>query len=147
MERKTKYLLAAVLLGPLAVFPAALFGSVIIWLTEYMPQYNLNEKLLVSLVFATMGLFFAYPLTLLYGLSLFLILKHYKYERLWIVVIGAMIPVFIMSKVSFTSRMSEPLIFYGYFAIWVSIACWLIAVWLPNRSSNKLLQPTAGCGG
>ena len=140
MDRQTKFLIASVLLGPLAVFPAAIFGIVILSLTGYMPEHDLIDKVLVSIVFAIMGLFFAYPLTLLYGLPLFLILKHYKYERLWVVVISTMIPVAIISDERVLGRIAEPLLFYGYFAIWVSVICWLIAVWLPNVSANKSLK-------
>jgi len=140
MDRQTKYLIAAVLLGPLAVFPAAIIGGAIMWHTGNMQQYDLLDHVLVGLAFATMGLVFAYPLTIFYGLPLFLILRRYKYERLWAIVIGAMIPVIIISNSTYTDRISDPLTFYGYFAIWVSVTCWLIAVLLPNKSSNKSLK-------
>jgi len=126
---------AAALFGPLAVFPAMFAATAIGWLSIPVVVPNLIAYYQVVLEVAVYELFFAYLLTWSYGIPLYLILRRYGFEKLWAILSGALIPVF-----CFTVFRKDLWMIFTYFATWVSIASWLIAVWLPkhrNRLSER----------
>lgn len=137
MERRDRYLIAAVIVGPLAVFPAMLIGESLLWISVPASPPDLIEQSYGAGIIAALGLVYAYPLTVVYGVPVFLILRWYQLDHLWMVVGIAMAPVAVIW--AGYGYNVEVLLFAGYFAAWVSGACWLVAVWLPaRRSPNRL---------
>jgi len=134
---KTKYLLAALLLAPLASLPAGFTASL---LFEYMSetQHFSGFQYLFQrgITFGLAGIYYSYPLTWLYGLPMLLILRYCNYERLWLIIILSLIPAYFMSGESIGGR-PDPFPIIASFVIWVSSACWIVAVWLPKFRSNK----------
>jgi len=135
------------LLGPLASLPAGITGTILmVYFSEVKQIADLHYLIETSITIGMAGAYYAYPFTLLYGLPVFLILRQYNYERLWLVVFLSVIPVYLLSGGSIGGR-PNPLLVTMSFAIWISVTCWLIAVWLPNfRSNNSLKNGTPRSG-
>ncbi|MEJ2345794.1 MAG: hypothetical protein P8090_10360 [Gammaproteobacteria bacterium] len=134
-----RYLIAAVLLGPLAVFPAMLIGESLLWIGAPAVPTDLVGQYHGAVLVAAVGLAYAYPLTLVYGVPAFLILRRHRLDRLWIVIGAGMVPVAALWALN--TYPVELFGVYAYFATWVSAACWIIAVWLPAREAERGPKP------
>jgi hypothetical protein len=139
-----RHMMAAGLLGPLAVYPAIFTAVAIGWLTVPAAASSSLEKYMTALRVGSYGVVIAYGVTWLYGVPLYRLLARYGLNNLFAILIGAMIPSFLLGQVLGEGGIVSDSAFFAYFSAWVSVFCWALAVWLPRRRSNNSLERDAG---
>ena len=141
MNTENKYLTAAVILGPLMIYPALAIPSLfrLYWVNP--EGFNFLNGLIGSLATATVALIPGYLLTILFGLPVFLFLRKRNKQSLLNIMLLSLVPVAIAS----VTNSSDPLatfIGYGYFSIIVGFACWVVACWLPKKALTRQSKAT-----
>ena len=100
MKSITKKNLAAGLIGPLGLYPAFFIAWVVLALVDtYEGRASLesaSDGLLLFLGMATVGLIYAYPLTIVFGLPSAALLRKLNLFKLPIVLLVSLIPVSIL---------------------------------------------------
>ncbi|WP_319557348.1 hypothetical protein [Thiomicrorhabdus sp.] len=132
MKPITKKNLAAGLIGPLGLYPAFFVAWVVLALLDtYEGRASLesaSDGLLLFLGMATVGLIYAYPLTIMFGLPSAAFLRKLNLFKLPIVLLISLIPVSILFGI-FVPTFYGWLI-YGYASLSVAFLCWLTFKWV-----------------
>lgn len=133
-----RHMITAGLLGPLAVYPAMFTAVAIGWLTVPAAAFSSLDKYMAVLKVGSYGAVIAYGVTWLYGVPLYRILRRHGLNNLFAILLGAMIPSFLIGQVLGDGGIVSNSAFSAYFSAWVSVLCWALAVWLPHERSNNL---------
>lgn len=115
---------AALLLGPWFVIPALLLA---VTFTDVVGMGGLSLDRRSFLAFSGVGfvgLMYAYPITVLFGLPMFLILRKLKLDKLLIILAVSQIPALILY---FLGRSSlQGALAVSFFSASVAFGCWLV---------------------
>ena len=132
MKPITKKNLAAGLIGPLGLYPAFFVAWIVLALLDTCEGRasfeSASDGLLLFLGMATVGLIYAYPLTIVFGLPAAALLRKVKLFNLPVVLLVSLIPVSILFGV-FVPTFHGWLI-YGYASLSVALLCWLTFKWV-----------------
>ena len=88
------------LVGPLAVIPAMLIGVLIIKVSGLTHTPLSVEDLKFTLMVSVIGLIYAYPLTMLIGMPLFILLRKFNKDNFVTILFISQLPV--LSMLAFT---------------------------------------------
>lgn len=111
----------AVVVGPLALVPAIVLATLANTLCQGGSS-DWQELMVFALTVSVIGLFFAYPLVLAFGVPAVLVLRHY--QRLGFVplaILGVLCA--LLLTLCFSPYLNAFLMF-GYCSVWVVSGCW-----------------------
>lgn len=132
----------ACLIGPLIIIPAMPLGILILHAFGVIDTPIGVKELQATLLISSVGLIYAYPLTILFGVPLFMLLRKLQMDNLVTVVICSQLPVILMlllTKGDFSSPVA-----ISYFSAIVSVSCWfLYRVTMPKERQSKSWRKTS----
>jgi hypothetical protein len=133
---QTKWLLAAVCFAPWAAVPAwAIFNLVVRYTGSTRPANFTDSFHPAELVF---GIPIAYFFTIVIGLPAFLALRNRHLPMLPVLLVTGVAAVSVLCVLfGGLQGMGRAALYFGYFAIWVSGAAWVLAVWIPQKRSRS----------
>ena len=126
----------AVAIAPLAVIPAWVAAWLVTHLFSIPPRFgSVVGNFLLVLLFS---LPISYGVTLFIGLPGFLLLRRYRMHTLPMITCLAIAVVAVpwLYLAESPGEFVYGALSYGYFALWVAITAWAIAVWIPEKRSN-----------
>jgi len=112
------------LVGPLAVIPAMVFGVFIIKVSGLTHSSFSAEELKFTLMVSVIGLIYAYPLTMLIGMPLFILLRKFNKDNFITILFISQLPVLLM--LAFTKGDYSSPIAISYFSACVSLSCYFL---------------------
>ena len=138
-----KWVVLAVVVAPLAIVPAWLIFGLMDHLFGPVPWVHLKYHYHSGEL--ALGLPIGYLLTFLVGLPAFLILRRYQLHTLPMIAGVSLVTVFVswVLVAQSTENLLSSVAYFGYYALWVAVAAWFIAVWLPRKRPNPALNTDA----
>lgn len=129
----------ALLLGPWFVIPALL---ILVIFTDVTGMNDLaldHRSFLAFSGIAFIGLMYAYPITVLFGLPVFLILRKFKLDKLPILLSVSLLPAllaYLAGESSLSGALSVAL-----FSVFTAFGCWLIYYYTHPLSTEARSEP------
>ena len=118
----------SIILGPLCLLPAmCIYGLIypVFGPNEYMGYW---DTFLLFAAYGYIGLYIAYPATVILGLPAALALHYWNLFKLPIVATVSVIPSLIIF--SFYMPSISNILLYGYASISVAVGCWFVYKWV-----------------
>lgn len=123
---RTRKVVIASLLGPLAVIPAMVVAVAVMYMFDVSSQEPVSEIFEGTFVMAAFSLFYSYPLVIIYGLPLYLILRRYKKDSLIYILSLSLLPAAALGA-SYDTGGFWIFVIFGYFSLSVALSCWMLA--------------------
>jgi len=127
MNDVTRKSLFSITLGPLLLVPALGIVGSIISVLNLSNFSDLTGMTALYLMYGVIGLLFAYPGVIIFGLPSMLALRAYNKFSLPILIIVSVIPASILFGLVMPTL--EGWLFYGYSSVVVAVGCWYVFKW------------------
>ncbi len=135
----SRQILRAVILAPLAIFPAMMLLVSGAFLATFLRTYEIPSNALseytAASVMALAGIVIGYAFTIFYGVPVFLFLKKIRMLNVTSIAVMSLVPAVVFGM---TGTELMPFLLMSYFSLWVAITFWWIAaIHSPNSSNNS----------